>query len=141
MITRRLSRFYETLKLMFVLCVMVSYPIQFFVPMERVEKFIIRKCAVEKQTKLIYFARLSLVIATLGIAELVPHLALFISLIGAFAGTSLALLFPPIIRLLVSDESELLLGPITAASSQVAYAQRKLTFWVYAESFLIFGFA
>lgn len=34
-------------------------------------------------------------------AELIPHLALFISLIGAFAGTALALLFPPIIDLLV----------------------------------------
>ncbi|VBB28800.1 unnamed protein product [Acanthocheilonema viteae] len=36
------------------------------------------------------------------IAELIPHLALFISFIGAFSGSSMALLFPPFIDLLVS---------------------------------------
>lgn len=35
------------------------------------------------------------------VAELIPHLALFISLIGAFSGSSMALLFPPFIDLLV----------------------------------------
>lgn len=33
-------------------------------------------------------------------AELIPHLALFISLVGAFVSTALALLFPPLIELL-----------------------------------------
>lgn len=117
------SAIYEMLKLMFVACVMVSYPLQFFVPMERIEKFITRKCAVEKQIRNVYFARFSIVLATCAIAEMVPHLALFISLVGAVACTSLALLFPPIIDLLV------------------CYAQNKLSPIVYIRNFSIFIFA
>ncbi|KAI6241629.1 Aa-trans domain-containing protein [Aphelenchoides fujianensis] len=66
--------FYQVLKLMFVLCVLVSYPIQFFVPLERVEKFITRKCPPEKHVQYTYLARFSIVLITLAIAELVPHL-------------------------------------------------------------------
>uniref|UniRef100_A0AC35GPW7 Amino acid transporter transmembrane domain-containing protein n=1 Tax=Panagrolaimus sp. PS1159 TaxID=55785 RepID=A0AC35GPW7_9BILA len=115
--------FYQALKIMFVLCVMVSYPLQFYVPMERIEKYITRKCAVEKQVKYIYSARFGMVIATLAIAELVPHLALFIALIGAVACTSLALLFPPMIDLLV------------------CYAQHRLTLqtWIINGVMLVFA--
>ena len=42
---------------MFVGCILVSYPLQFYVPMERVEKFIKRKVVAERQEKLIYAAR------------------------------------------------------------------------------------
>lgn len=117
-------RFYQMLKIMFVLCVMVSYPLQFYVPMERIEKYITRKCPVEKHVKYIYSARFGIVIATLAIAELVPHLALFIALIGAVACTSLALLFPPIIDLLV------------------CYAQNRLTLqtWCIDGIMLFFAF-
>ncbi|KAI3413595.1 hypothetical protein GPALN_011084 [Globodera pallida] len=108
---------------MFVFCVLISYPVQFYVPMERVEKFITRKCAPEKQTRLIYAARFSMVILTCAIAELIPHLAVFISLVGSIACTSLALVFPPMIELLV------------------CYAQNKLTFYVYLRNVVIFFFA
>uniref|UniRef100_A0A0N4ZUA3 Aa_trans domain-containing protein n=1 Tax=Parastrongyloides trichosuri TaxID=131310 RepID=A0A0N4ZUA3_PARTI len=94
--------FYQLIKLMFVCCIMVSYPLQFYVPMERIEKWITRKIAQEKQVMYIYIVRYSGVLATLIVAELIPHLALFIALIGAFAGSFLALFFPPIIDLLIS---------------------------------------
>uniref|UniRef100_A0A915PBA4 Amino acid transporter transmembrane domain-containing protein n=1 Tax=Setaria digitata TaxID=48799 RepID=A0A915PBA4_9BILA len=93
---------YQCVKLIFSMCVMVSYPLQFFIPMERVEKWVIRKIPVENQTAYIYFARYGIVLLTCAIAELIPHLALFISFIGAFSGSSMALLFPPFIDLLVS---------------------------------------
>lgn len=35
-------------------------------------------------------------------AELIPHLALFISLIGAFSGSIMALIIPPFIHALVN---------------------------------------
>ncbi|KAE9555009.1 hypothetical protein FO519_001755 [Halicephalobus sp. NKZ332] len=116
--------FYQMLKIMFVLCVMVSYPLQFYVPMERIEKYITRKCPAEKHIKYIYIARFLIVLTTLAIAELVPHLALFIALIGAVACTSLALLFPPLIDLLVS------------------YAQNRLTVktWIIDGIMLFFAF-
>jgi proton-coupled amino acid transporter len=93
--------FYQILKLLFVFCVLVSYPIQFFVPLERVEKFITRKCPVDKHLSYYYAARFMLVLVTLMFAELIPHLALFISLMGAVACSALALIFPPIIDLLI----------------------------------------
>jgi proton-coupled amino acid transporter len=93
--------FYQTLKIMFVFCVWISYPIQFFVPLERVEKFITRKCPADKHDQYSYMARFILVLVTLAFAEFIPHLALFIALIGAVCCSILALLFPPIIDLLV----------------------------------------
>ncbi|GMT19180.1 hypothetical protein PFISCL1PPCAC_10477 [Pristionchus fissidentatus] len=97
------TTFYQAIKLMFVGCIMISYPLQFYVPMERVEKWITRKIAQENQTRLVYAVRFGGVLFTLAIAELIPHLALFISLIGAFSGASMALLFPPFIELLVCN--------------------------------------
>ncbi|KAK6012842.1 proton-coupled amino acid transporter 1 domain protein [Ostertagia ostertagi] len=37
------TNFYQVIKLMFVACILVSYPLQFYVPMERIEKWIKRK--------------------------------------------------------------------------------------------------
>ncbi|KAM3723857.1 Proton-coupled amino acid transporter [Dirofilaria immitis] len=93
---------YQSIKLIFSICVMVSYPLQFFIPIERIEKWVTRKIPIENQTVYIYFARYGIVLLTCAIAELIPHLALFISFIGAFSGSSMALLFPPFIDLLVS---------------------------------------
>lgn len=109
--------FYQVLKIMFVLCVLVSYPIQFFVPLERVEKFITRKCPVEKHTKYSYIARFGLVMCTLVVAELVPHLALFIALMGSVACSVLALLFPPMIDLLLCYSNHELTGRVILINS------------------------
>lgn len=49
---------------MLVGCILVSYPLQFYVPMERVEKWISRKIAEEKQNMAVYTVRYSLVIIT-----------------------------------------------------------------------------
>jgi proton-coupled amino acid transporter len=50
-------------------------------------------------------------------AELIPHLSLFIALIGAFAGTLLALVFPPIIDLLVNYSKQTLTPKIWITNS------------------------
>ncbi|PIC40371.1 hypothetical protein B9Z55_011738 [Caenorhabditis nigoni] len=118
-----MTPFYQTIKLMFVACIMISYPLQFYVPMERIEKWITRKISADKQTFYIYFARYTGVLLTCAIAELIPHLALFISLIGAFSGASMALLFPPLIELLTS------------------YAKNELTSGLWAKNILLLGFA
>ncbi|CAJ0578656.1 unnamed protein product, partial [Mesorhabditis spiculigera] len=118
-----LTPFYQTLKIMFVLCIMISYPLQFYVPMERVEKWVTRKIPAEKQTLYIYAARFGGVMLTCMLAEAIPHLALFISLIGAFSGASLALVFPPCIELLV------------------LYAQRRLDLFAWLKNGFLLTFA
>ncbi|VDL86928.1 unnamed protein product [Nippostrongylus brasiliensis] len=118
-----MTPFYQTIKLMFVVCIMVSYPLQFYVPMERVEKWITRKIPVAKQTCYIYTVRYLGVLLTCAVAELIPHLALFISLIGAFSGASMALLFPPCIELLT------------------CYAKQELTPKVWAKNVFLLCFA
>lgn len=70
--------FYQLIKIMFVACILVSYPLQFYVPIERIEKWISRKVPEERQNFLVYFTRYLLVIVTCLLAELIPHLALFI---------------------------------------------------------------
>ncbi|PAV90411.1 hypothetical protein WR25_17050 isoform C [Diploscapter pachys] len=110
------TNFYQTIKLMFVACIMVSYPLQFYVPMERAEKWIHRKVAPEKQEKLIYTVRMVTVLLTCMLAELIPHLALFISLVGSVAGSFLTLVFPPMIELLCY------------------YARDELTWWVWTRN-------
>ncbi|PIO65409.1 hypothetical protein TELCIR_12925 [Teladorsagia circumcincta] len=118
-----MTPFYQTIKLMFVACIMISYPLQFYVPMERVEKWITRKIPVANQTFYIYTVRYSGVLLTCAVAELIPHLALFISLIGAFSGASMALLFPPIIELLT------------------CYAKQELSTRIWAKNIFLLSFA
>uniref|UniRef100_A0A0K0FV04 Aa_trans domain-containing protein n=1 Tax=Strongyloides venezuelensis TaxID=75913 RepID=A0A0K0FV04_STRVS len=114
--------FYQGIKILFVLCIMVSFPLQFYVPIERIEKWITRKIAPEKQTMFIYVSRGCLVLFIISLAELIPHLALFISLVGSFAGTALALLFPPIIELLV------------------CYSQDRLTLLIWVKNITLMSF-
>lgn len=57
-------RIYQSIKLIFSICVMVSYPLQFFIPMERIEKWMTRKIPVENQSAYIYFARYGIVLLT-----------------------------------------------------------------------------
>ncbi|VDO89468.1 unnamed protein product [Heligmosomoides polygyrus] len=118
-----MTPFYQTIKLMFVGCISISFPLQFFVPMERVEKWITRKIPVDKQTCYIYASRYLGVMVTCAVAELIPHLALFISLIGAFSGASMALLFPPCIELLT------------------CYAKQELTPRIWAKNITLLSFA
>jgi proton-coupled amino acid transporter len=47
--------------------------------------------------------------AAVTLAEAIPHLSLFISLVGAFSGTALALFFPALMDLATNWESGL--GP------------------------------
>ncbi|KAK5973107.1 Proton-coupled amino acid transporter 4 [Trichostrongylus colubriformis] len=117
------TNFYQVVKLMFVCCILVSYPLQFYVPLERIEKWIKRKIAIERQEKLIYGVRLTGVLCTCLLAELIPHLALFISLVGSVAGTSLTLVFPPMIELLC------------------CYSKDSLTPWIWTRNILLMAFA
>ncbi|KRY84377.1 Threonine--tRNA ligase, cytoplasmic, partial [Trichinella pseudospiralis] len=92
---------YKAVKLMVSFVVSISYPMQFYVPMDivilKLQQTIDRRglrLAAE------YAIRYALVLITFTFAELVPHLGLFISLVGALTTSALTFIFPPIIEIL-----------------------------------------
>lgn len=99
----------QSVKLMIALAIFLTYGLQFYVPMEIIWKnlkqyFGSRKLAGE------YLVRIVLVITTVVIAILVPNLGPLISLVGAVCLSTMGLMFPSIIELVVFWEQENGLG-------------------------------
>ncbi|KRY71779.1 Proton-coupled amino acid transporter 4 [Trichinella pseudospiralis] len=91
----------KAVKVMVALTITLSFPLQFYSPMEVISAILKRRI---KSSKKYIFAeygcRFALVLLTFMLAALVPRLGLFISLVGALTGATLAFLFPPIIDIL-----------------------------------------
>ncbi|KAL4229730.1 hypothetical protein ACF0H5_010119 [Mactra antiquata] len=87
---------YLSVKLMFAVSLFISYGLQFYVPMQIVWPFVKSHTTIHDRWE--YVFRFVLVIVTCGLSSLVPHLDLLISLIGAFASSFLALIFPAVIE-------------------------------------------
>lgn len=90
----------QTVKLMVCLGLLMTYPLQLFVAIQIMwspieEKFGPLKFPIYSQ--LIF--RTLIVLGTYSLAEVVPALNAFISLIGALCSSGLALIFPPVIEL------------------------------------------
>ncbi|KAH8291680.1 hypothetical protein KR018_005293, partial [Drosophila ironensis] len=95
----------QVVKLMVSMGVLLGYPLQFFVAIQIMwpnVKQIFRIPGRSLAGELGF--RSFMVLVTLAIAELVPALGLFISLIGALCSTALALVFPPVIELIARSE-------------------------------------
>uniref|UniRef100_A0A5S6R1W1 Aa_trans domain-containing protein n=1 Tax=Trichuris muris TaxID=70415 RepID=A0A5S6R1W1_TRIMR len=92
-------------KIMVVITIILSFPIQFYSPMEVITAILKRRFKNER-TMLIaeYAIRYILVFVTFAFAALVPRLGLFISLVGALTAASLAFLFPTLIDILLHYE-------------------------------------
>uniref|UniRef100_A0A182KBU4 Amino acid transporter transmembrane domain-containing protein n=1 Tax=Anopheles christyi TaxID=43041 RepID=A0A182KBU4_9DIPT len=94
----------ESVKLMIATGVLLGYALQFFVaimimwPMVESRSRLAQKHPV--RCEMVF--RIIMVLVTFLIAECVPNLGAFISLIGAFCSSSLALMFPPLIELIVA---------------------------------------
>ncbi|KAJ6637548.1 Proton-coupled amino acid transporter 4 [Pseudolycoriella hygida] len=81
----------------------LTFPLQFFVPIQIMwPKFQQKFGPFKHPTKYELIFRIFMVLLTFAIAESVPRLNLFISLIGALCATALALVFPPVIQLISS---------------------------------------
>ncbi|XP_064608550.1 neutral amino acid uniporter 4-like [Liolophura sinensis] len=91
---------YVLVKVMFSVAVFITYALQFYVPVNIYWPLIEERIR-NQRLKFYgqYIFRAVLVLLTLCIAVLVPHLDLLISLVGAFASSCLALIFPPIIEI------------------------------------------
>ncbi|KAH8373593.1 hypothetical protein KR200_011400 [Drosophila serrata] len=95
----------QTVKMMVSTGVLLGYPLQFFVAIQIMWPSVKQMCRIEGRSlpgELGF--RTFMVLITLAIAELVPALGLFISLIGALCSTALALVFPPVIELIARSE-------------------------------------
>jgi len=85
-----------------VFAIICTYTLQFYVPVAILWPSVQEKYGPFQSPALAeYMLRAALVFATFFAAEVIPHLALFISLVGAIASTFLALIFPPICHMVV----------------------------------------
>jgi len=95
------DRLAQLVKLMMVLAILGSYAVQFYVPMEIMWPSISRNFETSRQKLMAEYAfRTLLVLVTFGLAAAIPKLDLFISLVGAFSSSFLALIFPPLLELI-----------------------------------------
>ncbi|KAH8373205.1 hypothetical protein KR009_002099, partial [Drosophila setifemur] len=94
----------QVVKLMVSIGVLLGYPLQFFVAIQIMWPNVKRTLRIQGRSLAGELGfRSFMVFVTLAIAELVPALGLFISLIGALCSTALALVFPPVIELIASS--------------------------------------
>lgn len=91
---------YECVRVFFTLSLFISYPLQMFVIREMVEPWVERKF--EKRARYYnYLATAILVGITFISAGVIPKLDLLLSLAGAVTSSSIAIIFPPIIHLVL----------------------------------------
>ncbi|EDS28921.1 proton-coupled amino acid transporter 1 [Culex quinquefasciatus] len=93
----------ESVKVMISSGVLLGFALQFFVAIIIMWPSVECRLNITKHKTLSEMGfRVVMVLVTFVIAECVPNLSLFISLIGALCSTALALVFPPIIELIVA---------------------------------------
>uniref|UniRef100_A0A182Q5S5 Amino acid transporter transmembrane domain-containing protein n=1 Tax=Anopheles farauti TaxID=69004 RepID=A0A182Q5S5_9DIPT len=111
----------ESVKLMIATGVLLGYALQFFVAIMIMWPMVESRVAVARKhpvyCEMVF--RILMVLVTFLVAECVPNLGAFISLIGAFCSSSLALMFPPLIELIV------------------AWTNDNLSFWMVAKNVVI----
>ncbi|XP_052076007.1 proton-coupled amino acid transporter 4-like isoform X1 [Mytilus californianus] len=93
---------YLSVNLIFAASLFISYGLMLYVPVKITFPWITKKLGSSRKVQIYaeYPYRIVIVLFTLGVAAVVPHLDLLISLIGAFASCALALMLPPIIEML-----------------------------------------
>ncbi|XP_022244683.1 proton-coupled amino acid transporter 1-like isoform X2 [Limulus polyphemus] len=104
---------YDVVRIMFSIAIFLSYALQFYVPMQFIWPYIQKKgklserLSSKQEQMLEYVLRIGLVTITFGLAAAIPKLDLFISLVGALASSSLALVIPPMLEIIVYMDSSM----------------------------------
>lgn len=98
----------QVVKFMYALVIFFSYPLQNFVPLELLWVNYINQHMTtyteRKKFVVEYFFREFIVIITFAFAMVIPKLDLLISLFGAFCLSSLGIIFPAVVHMLVTRE-------------------------------------
>ncbi|XP_063703102.1 proton-coupled amino acid transporter-like protein CG1139 [Culicoides brevitarsis] len=83
--------------------IMLTYPLQFFIAIQIMWPTVVKYCSISKHLIFKEMAfRTTFVLLTFCIAEAVPNLGMFISLVGALCGAGLALVFPPVCEFVIA---------------------------------------
>lgn len=91
---------------LFIIAIYLTYALMLYVPVELIWPHLVKQFSVYSgNVFMIYIFRSLLVVLTVGFAMLIPHIDLVISLVGAMASSTLALIFPPILHSLVFWET------------------------------------
>lgn len=91
---------FMAVNLMYAVAIFISFGLQLYVVIRIIWPSIEARIS-SRKTKMVseYVFRTALVLGAAGIAMVVPHLDLMISLVGSLASSSLALMFPPLIQI------------------------------------------
>ncbi|XP_023937477.1 proton-coupled amino acid transporter-like protein CG1139 [Bicyclus anynana] len=95
-----------TVQILITLAMLLTYPLQFYVPVAITWPALRKKYGQKSPVMKEYVYRSILVLVTFMLAESIPQLGLFISLVGAVSSTALALMFPPIIQLVYTYQND-----------------------------------
>jgi len=90
--------------MMMALAIFFSYGLQFYVPLELILPSLKQRVQERWHLPAEYLLRFTLVLITFLLAAAIPILELFISLVGAASSSTLALMAPPLIHLMVNWE-------------------------------------
>lgn len=96
--------YFLAVKPIFAISLFISYNVQLYVPVKIVMPWLIRRRSLQTRTQKTTaecLVRVFFVVLTAALAMAIPHLDLLISLVGAVASSSLALILPAIIQALV----------------------------------------
>ena len=108
----------QCVKAMISLGILFTFALQFYIPIDIMFPLIRKYFGPLRRpviTELVF--RTAFVLITFTLAEIIPYLDLFITLVGAFSSTAVALIFPPILELIT----------------------RKITPWILIKDVIILG--
>ncbi|XP_054275123.1 proton-coupled amino acid transporter-like protein CG1139 isoform X1 [Macrosteles quadrilineatus] len=87
----------QCVKIAIAIGILLTYPIMFYVPVALIWPAVVERWGpFDKPVRYEIILRILLCLLTFVLAEVIPDLSLFISLVGAVSSTALALVFPPL---------------------------------------------
>nr|XP_057912147.1 proton-coupled amino acid transporter 1 [Doryrhamphus excisus]XP_057912155.1 proton-coupled amino acid transporter 1 [Doryrhamphus excisus]XP_057912166.1 proton-coupled amino acid transporter 1 [Doryrhamphus excisus] len=110
---------YQGVKLLYCFGIFITFALQFYVPAEILIPPAVAQVSERWETAVDLLLRTILVIFTCALAILIPELDLVISLVGSVSSSFLALIFPPILQILVLH-SEGLSPPVLAKNFMIS---------------------